>query len=112
VKFLSIYTPAVSAAHPPKPEAMAEMGKLVTEGLQTGWLLDTGGMKSGGRVRRSNGEVTMMDGPFSEAKEMVGGYAIMKADSLEEAIELTKRFIKLAGDGECELMQLAEAGRR
>ena len=51
----------------------------------------------------------MTDGPFTEAKEVIGGFALLKAKSKEEAIELTKRFLKVAGDGECELRQVFEA---
>ena len=50
----------------------------------------------------------MTDGPFTEAKELVGGFAILKANSKEEAIELTRQFLRVAGDGECELRQLYE----
>jgi hypothetical protein len=53
--------------------------------------------------------VTVTDGPFSEAKEQVGGFALLKASSKEEAIELTKRFLQVAGDGECEIRQIYEA---
>jgi hypothetical protein len=50
------------------------------------------------------------DGPFTEAKEVVGGLALLQANSKEEAIELVKEFLQVAGDGECELRQLFEAG--
>jgi hypothetical protein len=49
------------------------------------------------------------DGPFTEAKELIGGFAILQAKSKEEAIELTRRFLDVAGDGECEIRQLYEA---
>src|SRR2546423_91033 len=58
--------------------------------------------------RRSNGKLAVTDGPFTEAKELVGGFAILKANSKEEAIELTRQFLRVAGDGECELRQLYE----
>jgi hypothetical protein len=64
----------------------------------------------GARVRKSGDKVTVTDGPFTEAKEMVGGFAILEANSKAEAIELTRQFLKIAGDGECELRQLYEAG--
>lgn len=55
--------------------------------------------------------MTVTDGPFAEAKEVVGGFAILKTNSKEEAIELAKQFLPLAGEGECELRQLHEAGQ-
>jgi len=50
------------------------------------------------------------DGPCTEAKELVGGFAILRANSKQEAIELTKNFLKVVGNGECELRQIYEAG--
>ena len=63
----------------------------------------------GARVRRSGGAVTVTDGPFSESKEVIGGLAILHASSKEAAIEMTRRFLQVAGDGECEIRQLFEA---
>jgi hypothetical protein len=65
----------------------------------------------GARVRLSEGKLTVTDGPFTEAKELVGGFAILRTNSREEAIELAKQFLPVAGDGECELRQLFEAGQ-
>jgi hypothetical protein len=110
MKFLSIYK-TVERSIPPSPEEMANMGKLIEEGMKQGWLLSTEGCLPsalGARVRRSNGNISVTDGPFTESKEVVGGFALMKADSKQEAIELTRRFLQLAGDGECELRQIYE----
>ena len=88
------------------------MGKLVQEGFRAGWLVATEGClptKFGARVRSASGKQTVTDGPFSEAKEVVGGFAILKVNSKEEAIELTRKFLQVAGDGECELRQIYEA---
>jgi hypothetical protein len=112
MKFLSIYKTAERNT-PPSPEEMATMGKLIEEGFTKGWLLSTEGCLPsalGARVRRSGGKISVTDGPFTEAKELVGGFALLKADSKEEAIELTRRFLHVAGDGECELRQLYEPG--
>ncbi len=112
MRFLSIYK-TVERNAPPTAEEMATMGKLVEQGFREGWLLATEGCLPsalGARVRRTNGKITATDGPFTEAKELVGGFALLKANSREEAIELTKRFLSLAGDGECEIRQLYEAG--
>jgi len=111
MKFLSIYK-AVERNAPPSQEEMAKMGKLVEEGMKAGWLLATEGCLPtalGARVRNSNGKVTVTDGPFAEAKEVVGGFAILRANSKEEAIQLARDFLKVAGEGECELRQIFEA---
>jgi hypothetical protein len=112
MRFLSIYK-TTERAVPPTPEEMATMGKLIEEGMKTGFLLATEGCMpsaTGARVRLSNGKITVTDGPFTEAKEVVGGLAILQANSKEEAIELARQFLRVAGDGECELRQLYEAG--
>ena len=112
MRFLSIYK-NVERNAPPTAAEMAAMGKLIEEGFQKGWLIATEGCLPttlGARVRREGGKVTATDGPFTEAKEVVGGFAILKANSREEAVELTKHFLSVAGDGECELRQLYEMG--
>lgn len=110
MKFLSIYK-AVERGTPPSQEEMAAMGKLIEEGMKAGWLLSTQGClptAQGARVRRSDGKVTVTDGPFTESKEVVGGFAILSAKSKQEAIELAKSFLAHVGQGECELRQLYE----
>lgn len=112
MRFLSIYK-TVERSVPPSQEEMSKMGKLIEEGLKDGWLLGTEGCLSsrlGARVRLSEGKLAVTDGPFTEAKEVVGGFAILKTNSKDEAIELAKQFLPVAGDGECELRQLFEAG--
>src|ERR1700694_4274313 len=100
MRFLSIYKP-VERHTPPTHQEMATMGKLVEEGMKAGWLLATEGCLPtalGARVRRSSGKLTVTDGPFTEAKEVVGGFAILKANCKEEAIELARQFLRVAGD--------------
>src|SRR5947207_5153143 len=112
MRFLSIYK-TVERTAAPTQEEMATMGKLVEEGMKAGWLLATEGCLPsalGARVRRANGKISVTDGPFIETKELVGGFAILKANSKEEAIELARNFLQNAGEGECELRQLYEAG--
>ena len=111
MRFLSMYKSAERGV-PPSQEEMARMGKLVEEGFKAGWLLATEGCLPtalGARVRNSSGKLTVTDGPFTEAKEVVGGFAILLANSKEEAIQLVKDFLKVAGEGECELRQIFEA---
>lgn len=112
MRFLSIYKTAETGV-PPTPEEMARMNGLVEEMTSKGVLLATEGCLPsalGARVRLSAGKVTVTDGPFTESKELVAGFAILEAGSKEEAIELTRRFLGIAGDGECEIRQLFEPG--
>jgi len=80
--------------------------------MKAGFLLAVEGClpsATGARVRLSNGKVTVVDGPFTESKELIGGLAILQADSKEAAVELARQFLHVAGDGECELRQLFDA---
>jgi hypothetical protein len=111
MRFLSIYKTAERNT-PPTAEEMSAMGKLIEEGISAGWLLSTEGCLPsalGARVRRADENVTVTDGPFTESKELVGGFAILQANSKEEAIALCRKFLSVAGPGECELRQLYEA---
>ncbi len=97
MRFLSIYK-TVERSVPPSQEEMSKMGKLIEEGLKDGWLLGTEGCLSsrlGARVRLSEGKLAVTDGPFTEAKEVVGGFAILQYDSLEEAISGQQEFAEL-----------------
>ncbi len=112
MRFLCLYKPSKPEGTPPTQEEMEKMGKLVEDGFKSGKLLATEGClpsSKGARVRQTSGKYTVVDGPFSESKEVVGGMAVIKADSKEEAIEQVKAFLKIAGDGETELRQLYEA---
>ncbi len=112
MRFLSIYKTAERSTTPTEQE-MATMGKLIEEGMKSGWLVATEGClpsSLGSRVRRSGGNINVTDGPFTESKEVVGGFAILKANSKQEAIELARKFLQVAGEGECELRQLYEQG--
>jgi hypothetical protein len=89
------------------------MGKLIEEGMKAGWLVATEGCLPsalGARVRRSGSNISVTDGPFTEAKELVGGFAILQTNSKQEAIELARTFLQVAGEGECELRQIYEQG--
>lgn len=111
MRFLCLYKPGKPAG-PPTQEEMAKMGKLIEEGLQAGWLLSTEGClpsELGARVRLAGGQYTVTDGPFAETRELVGGFAIIQAADKQEAIELTKHFLQVAGGGESEIRQLYEA---
>ena len=90
MRFLSIYKCKETEA-PPTQAEMDRMGKLIEEGMKAGTSSSVEGClpsRRGARVRLANGKVTVTDGPFTEAKELIGGLAILKADSKEAAIEL------------------------
>ena len=111
MRFLSIYK-SVETGGPPSQEEMARMGKLVEDGMKAGYLLGVEGClpsATGARVRRTNGKLTVTDGPFTESNEVIGGFALLQAGSKEEALELVKQFLDVAGDGECELRQIFDA---
>ena len=112
MRFLSLYK-TVETGVPPSAEEMARMGRLVEEGMKAGYLLAVEGCMpsaTGVRVRRAGGKISVTDGPFVETKEVVGGLAIIKAGSKQEAMEIAKTFLGAAGEGECELRQLFDGG--
>ncbi|MQA84549.1 MAG: transcriptional regulator [Streptosporangiales bacterium] len=85
----------------PSEELMEEMGKLIDEMTKAGVLLDTAGLRptaEGTRVHWSHGKMSVTDGPFTEAKEVIGGYAIVQAKSKDEALEWAKRFVRIHGE--------------
>lgn len=97
---------------PPSQQTMDDMGRLIGEMSASGVLLSTEGCLPsalGARVRRANGRIAVTDGPFTESKEVIGGFALIEVTSKEEAIEWTRRFIEVGGDGESEIRQLHEA---
>jgi hypothetical protein len=88
---------------PPSPEMYERMGAFVEEATKAGVVLATGGLappNEGVKIKYHNGEFTVLDGPFSEAKELIGGWALMECRDVDEAIEWTKRFLTIAGEGE------------
>ncbi len=109
MRFLTIFNGVERDTGPSEAE-VAAMEKFIGEGAKAGWLISTEGcMPSalGVRVRRlSDGQTIVTDGPFTESKEVVGGFAIIQADSKEEAIALSKQFMAIGGDGECEIRQM------
>jgi hypothetical protein len=88
------------------------MGELIAELKSKGVLIDTGGAMDGSlelRYARKNGKDTVTDGPFTEAKEVVGGFALFEVTDREHALALTRRFLDVAGDGTCELHEVTSA---
>jgi hypothetical protein len=111
MRFISIFTHEPTN-RPPTEAEMAAMGTLIEEAMKEGWLIATEGVSFGGtgvRVHRSRaGEVTVTDGPFAEAKEVIGGYALLKARDKDEVLALTRRFLGVVGQGTCEIYPLFE----
>jgi len=111
MRFLSIYK-CVETATPPSQEEMTRMGALIEEGMKSGHLLATEGCLPsvlGARIRLIDGELKVTDGPFTESKEVIGGFALLQASSKEEAIQFAKQFLQVVGgEGECELRQVSE----
>jgi hypothetical protein len=88
---------------PPTPEVADEMGKFIEEATKAGVLVAAGGLgpvEEAIKVTLAGGQFTVLDGPFTEAKELIGGWALMETRDREEAIEWTKRFLGILGEGE------------
>ncbi|WP_406725972.1 YciI family protein [Streptomyces sp. GD-15H] len=101
-------------AEGPSPELMQRMGELIEEMTKAGVLLDTAGLTptaQGTRVRYEGGQLAVTDGPFTESKEVIGGYALMQAKDRAEAIEWAKRFLKVHEEHwtvTCEVREILE----
>jgi hypothetical protein len=111
MRFMTLYKPGKESDAPPTQQEMADMGQLIEEMAKAGVLIATDGLQpssKGARVRISGGKFTVTDGPFTETKELVAGYAIIQVKSKEEAIELTKRFLEVVGEGESEIRLMHE----
>jgi hypothetical protein len=100
------------AGAPPSRELVDNMGKFIEEITKAGVMLATDGLQpssKGKRVRLANGRLTVIDGPFTESKELIASYALFQVKSMDEAIHWTKRFLEVLGEGECELRPIFEA---
>ena len=112
MRFLSMIRINEQAGQVPSEQLMQDMGKLMDEMTRNGTLVRTAGLrptKEGRRVRLRKGQLAVTDGPFVETKEVIGGFAILEARSMDEAIEFTKRFLRIHGtewDIECEVRQI------
>jgi hypothetical protein len=115
MRFMSIVTSSQPPG-PPTPELMEAMHKLATREITAGRMLDNGGLMPlamGARVTIADGELSVLDGPFVEAKEVIGGYAIFDVQSKEEAVALAVEFMRLHKDhmpgweGTCEVRAFA-----
>ncbi len=112
LKFLMTYTASPRSA-PPTPEHMAQIGKFSEEMAKAGILLMTGGLvrpSKGTKLRMTSGKFTVTDGPYAESKELIDGFALVQTQSKQEAIDVSERFMRIAGDGEGEILQVFEQG--
>lgn len=110
MKFLLTYQGDTSV--PPSPEKLAAIGKYGQEMAAKGVLLMTGGLvrpDHGTKLKYEAGKFTVTDGPFPETKELIDGFALVRCGSLQEAIELGREFMSIAGDGEGEVLQVFDA---
>jgi hypothetical protein len=119
MRFMMLVKGGEETFGPPPPKLLAAIDKLTAELSRVGGeLIEAGGLMPsamGGKVKAANGKVTFTDGPFSEAKELIGGYAILSLPSKEAAIEEGKRFMQAHIDvlgpsytGELEIRLLAD----
>ena len=118
MKSLMLIRHSESHRSQPIPAGLEEaMGKFVEEGFRSGVLKDTAGLKSTAdalRIRQSGGKLSVTDGPFTEAKEVVGGYALVEVKSKEEALQVARQFMEIhlvhwpAFEGECEVRPLED----
>jgi hypothetical protein len=112
MRYLSMIRIDENTDQVPSEQLMTDMGRLIEELTQAGSLISTAGLRptsEGMRVRLRRGKLTTIDGPFTETKDVIGGYAIIEAPSMEAAVALTNRFLAVHGDEwdiECEVRQL------
>jgi hypothetical protein len=88
---------------PPTPQLMEDMDAMLADATKAGVLVATGGIAPtamGVKISLTDGEFTVVDGPFTEAKELVGGWALLECRDIEEATEWAKRFVAVVGEGE------------
>ena len=120
MKYLTFIRHSESYRQALPPAALMEaMGKFVEQSRKDGTLVDTGGLlpsKDGARIRLANGKLTVVDGPFAESKEVIGGWAILNAGSKAEALRIATEFMELHRrhwpefEGESEVRAMFEPG--
>jgi hypothetical protein len=110
MRFLCVYRPGTAEQdRPPTRQEQEAMGKLIGEMAKAGVLLAAEGClpsRLGARVRIDHGTHSVTDGPFPETKELIAGMCMLQVKSKAEAVEWTKRFLSVVGEGESELRQL------
>ena len=112
MRFLSMIRVNETSGLVPSEQLMTDMGTLIEQMTREGTLVSTAGLRptrEGKRVRQRHGQKSITDGPFTETSEVIGGFAILEAPTMDRAVELTKRFLQVHGtewDIECEIRQM------
>jgi hypothetical protein len=100
---------SVPQAPPSNPNLEADMATFMGEMMSTGVIVATGGIApsaTGKKIALADGEFTVTDGPFAEAKELIGGWVLMECRDLDEATEYSKRFLSVLGNGEVRVREV------
>ncbi len=112
MRYMLLYKPGFEASAPPSEQEMAAVGGLIAEMASAGVLLATDGLRpsaDGARLSLEGGRFQVTDGPFTESKELIAGYAIIQVASKAEAIEWAKRFLTVMGGGASEIRLMHDA---
>lgn len=112
MRYMMLYQPGRERSGPPSQQELADMGRLIDEMTKAGVLLATAGLEhssTGVRIRKTGTKVTVTDGPFTKSKDLIAGFAIVEARSKQHAIELTRRFLDVVGEGQTEVRPMQGA---
>lgn len=111
MRFLMTYTQDPNVVT--TPEQMAAIGKFTQEMVESGVVVMTGGLvrpTKGTKVKYSGGKFSVTDGPFAETKELIDGFALIEVGSPQDALEMAERFMRIAGEGSGEILQMFTEG--
>lgn len=110
--FLSLFVPAAAPSGPPSAEHLAEMGRLIETMSKAGVLVATGGIRSrhtGMKIARRQDRIAVEDGPVEGSSLMfAAGYALLRASSREDLVRHVQKFLQVAGEGTCEIIEVLE----
>ena len=109
MRYMMLYKPGYDGGPPPTEEHLQQMGQLIGEMAQAGILIATDGLlesSKGVRVRVEHEQFIVTDGPFTETKELIAGFALVNVASKEEAIRWAKKFLSLMTEGETEIREM------
>jgi hypothetical protein len=111
VKFLMTYQ-SIPGAPPPTPEQLQKLGVFTEKHVKAGTVVLTGGLvrpTRGLQLKCVGGKASITDGPFTESKELIDGFALVEVKSKDEAVQIAREFMEVAGDGVGEILQVFEA---
>ncbi len=112
MKFLMTYAGKPNAA-PPTPQQMAALGAFTEKHVKSGVVVLSGGLvrpTRGLQLSQEGGTFTVLDGPFTETKELIDGFALIDVTSKDEAVAIAREFMSIAGDGTGEILQIFDPG--